>query len=894
MISNSKKFSKMEKINDTLVEQQNRLCLDIKRFKIIKLIRKGGFGSVFLVQDDTSKLRYAAKVISYNSDETEYKTMINREIGNMIRAQHPTIIKLFGYSLQDFDGFPNVVIFMELAANGSLSEILQKARNKNPDKNVDNTVRQIILVGVAFGMMHLHQHKIIHRDLKPDNVLINENYQPCVTDFGLSKSYESGNSNPSRTCGTSVYKAPEVIKNRQYSEKSDVYSFAILMYEVLTDLVPFPSFLNDELTEFKFNEKVVCENFRPTFSVPIKKSFKELIEQCWSADPSERPSFEEIFHKLAFNIDDSSFDIFQSKPNQNNKLNVNESNKTESNKTESNKGDLNKNESNKNDLNKNESNKGDLDKNELCKNELIKSELIKSELSRGDLNRDEDEDVNKYYLDGVDVKKLLSYVDDITENNASKNDTSKKIIIEELQKENEKIKSQFSQFESGITIDSFNNLSLESQHLIVSEMIKNDLNEAESQRFVNLDTFLVYILNLVESSNEFKYIQIPTKSQDELLCNLRKGFPFLNRIYLLNDATEILYRTKSLNSPDFINNLSNFDDISIELKYPSRSFKPTYKAILNTKSSRVIKIVIYLTETDTAFKYDGKINSIKMDPSIETIVEYAFDGCSGLSSLILSDSLKSISVASFHKCTSLTQVVIPSSVEIIDSHAFRECSSLTEVFIPSSVTAINEYAFSGCSSLCQVVLPSSITTVKEYTFSECSSLAQVFIPSSVVSICEGSFLGCSSLRHVLFPDSLQSIAIHAFEKCAKLEQISIPASVKSIGGNAFCECSSLAQVLIHASITSIDEYTFLSCSSLIQISIPSSVTAIKKCAFSGCSSLEHIKIPGSVKSIGIRVFEQCTSLAKIDIPPSVTSMSDDAFAGCTSLHNISIPAKGIF
>ena len=248
----------MEKSRDSRSRRQNQLCLDIRNFKVINLIRKGGFSSVFYVEDENTKLQYAAKVITYNNDEEKYRTMINREIGIMIHAQHPTIIKFFGYSLKDFDGFPNVVIFMEYAAHGSVTELLQNSRNSRPSKMIDNTIRQIILVGVARGMMHLHSHHIIHRDLKPDNVLIDEFYRPHITDFGLSKMYETGNSaNQSRTCGTSIYKAPEVITNNQYSEKSDVYSFAIFMYEVLTEAVPYPKFLNNEMTSISIKKLLV-------------------------------------------------------------------------------------------------------------------------------------------------------------------------------------------------------------------------------------------------------------------------------------------------------------------------------------------------------------------------------------------------------------------------------------------------------------------------------------------------------------------------------------------------------------------------------------------------------------------------------------------------------------
>ena len=95
--------------------------------------------------------------------------------------------------------------------------------------------------------------------------------------------------------------APEVINGDKYDEKADVYSFAILMYEVITNAKPYPLFQNNEMSLSNFNEKVVQNNFRPEIRDPIKDSLKKLIIQCWSENPFKRPTFQEIFNKLALN-----------------------------------------------------------------------------------------------------------------------------------------------------------------------------------------------------------------------------------------------------------------------------------------------------------------------------------------------------------------------------------------------------------------------------------------------------------------------------------------------------------------------------------------------------------------------------------------------------------------
>ena len=137
-------------------------------------------------------------------------------------------------------------------------------------------------------------------DLKPGNILIDRLFHPHITDFGLSKIYELGHSNSqSIWCRTPGYMAPEVINNDPYNTKADVYSFAIIMHQIVTDLIPYPLFERGQINEFQLNQKIIDENYRPEFTVPINSKLKKLIEKCWSKDPNDLPSFEKIFKILA-------------------------------------------------------------------------------------------------------------------------------------------------------------------------------------------------------------------------------------------------------------------------------------------------------------------------------------------------------------------------------------------------------------------------------------------------------------------------------------------------------------------------------------------------------------------------------------------------------------------
>lgn len=286
--------------------------IDINTLTIVKKLNSGSFGDVYSAKDKETGANYAVKVIKLEDNHKQLKQMINREIGIMSHVDHPTIIKFYGYSMTDFEGNNNVSIVMELAQKGTLADALMNEQNSLADDKYDNTAKQIILIGIARGMMYLHQHQIVHQDLKPGNILLDENLRPHLTDFGLSKFIgNEKNTIHSKACGSIFYMAPEVIKEENFNFKADVYSFGILMYEVISQAVPYPDFQNKKMNEYLFFQKVVNNNYRPEFKYPMKKSIRNLIERCWSEDPKLRPTFEEIFNKLAYNkLDEFIENIF--------------------------------------------------------------------------------------------------------------------------------------------------------------------------------------------------------------------------------------------------------------------------------------------------------------------------------------------------------------------------------------------------------------------------------------------------------------------------------------------------------------------------------------------------------------------------------------------------------
>lgn len=272
--------------------------IDTKKFTVIKRLGGGLSGVVYLVENPDDGRQYALKSL-YPSSDFDHEKYINREINIMIRLNHPSVIKFYGYSIDDDD----VSILMQYAQKGSLLSILKLIRSGKEVPGYDNTVRQKILIGIARGMMHLHKNNLVHRDIKPDNIMLDGNFNPLVADFGLARTSEK-KVGMTEGAGSPYYTAPEVLeKETDYNQSIDVYSYGIMMYEIITDLVPFhelPSQIFDN--PYLFSERVVVNEARPIFPEDFKitEELKKLIQECWSPKPNKRPTFEEIFYKLAY------------------------------------------------------------------------------------------------------------------------------------------------------------------------------------------------------------------------------------------------------------------------------------------------------------------------------------------------------------------------------------------------------------------------------------------------------------------------------------------------------------------------------------------------------------------------------------------------------------------
>lgn len=212
----------------------------------------------------------------------------------MSKLNFPSIVKFVGYSPTDFDNLLRPVIVREFLPNYKLEETLEIERNGYQIPVWNDTMRLICIYGIASSLKYLHSINIIHRNLKPDNILLDEHLFPKLFGFGFSKplSTENNKQRKSDLIGTPSFIAPELYEG-EYTKASDVYSFAMCVYEIINKVFPFD---NQSIYMIQYN--VVYNKKRPSFKKDIPQVYKNLIESCWDQDPKKRPTFESIVEHL--------------------------------------------------------------------------------------------------------------------------------------------------------------------------------------------------------------------------------------------------------------------------------------------------------------------------------------------------------------------------------------------------------------------------------------------------------------------------------------------------------------------------------------------------------------------------------------------------------------------
>jgi len=284
-----------------------------------EIIGGGGFGQVWRAKWRGTPV--AVKVLTGSAQRENVSTVILQEFAaeiNMLRGmRHPNICLYMGASLDP----PNRAIITELAANGSLWDALRlplQAPYVAADgltmaawplelydgSDLTNQLPPVdtwpwvlvkrVAFGAARGMTYLHSGvpPVLHRDLKSANLLLDESYTAKVCDFGLSR-LKAQERSMTGNCGTVQWMAPEILANQPYAEPADVFSFGIILWELLTAECPY-----EGMSAIQCALAVLNRDYRPEIPKWCPPQYAALIRACIEKDTGARPTFSQIILAL--------------------------------------------------------------------------------------------------------------------------------------------------------------------------------------------------------------------------------------------------------------------------------------------------------------------------------------------------------------------------------------------------------------------------------------------------------------------------------------------------------------------------------------------------------------------------------------------------------------------
>lgn len=251
------------------------------------LIGAGSFGTVYLGLNSITGELMAVKQVELLSDkgaehEQRKKSMIDalqREMSLLRDLQHPNIVQYLGSNCEN--NYLN--IFLEYVPGGSVSSILA-SYGRFEEVHIRSVVKQIL-----HGLKYLHSRSIIHRDIKGANVLMDNKGMVKISDFGISKKLEDKNARASLQ-GSVYWMAPEVVKQKPYTFKADIWSLGCLIVEMYTGSRPFPGFQHLQALFNIGNETPVPPEIPPNAS----PEGEDFLRQAFEIDYNRRPTAEEM------------------------------------------------------------------------------------------------------------------------------------------------------------------------------------------------------------------------------------------------------------------------------------------------------------------------------------------------------------------------------------------------------------------------------------------------------------------------------------------------------------------------------------------------------------------------------------------------------------------------
>ena len=262
--------------------------IKITDFEQIENLGTGGYGKVNLYRHKITGAEYAIKLIDKTKFENKLqKELFAREVEIMYKIRHPNIVRLYTH----FEDESNCYIVLEYIKKGNLYKYTQSM----PNRVLDAATTANFVVDLVSSLYYLHNMNppIIHRDIKPENLLLGNNGQLKLTDFGGSN-YLKG-SVRFTTCGTQIYHSPEMLSKGGYDTRVDIWAIGVLIFELMVGRPPFKSDGEHSMEDNIMNLRI---NWPESMNIYAKR----LITDILKVNPKERPTLENILdHQFILN-----------------------------------------------------------------------------------------------------------------------------------------------------------------------------------------------------------------------------------------------------------------------------------------------------------------------------------------------------------------------------------------------------------------------------------------------------------------------------------------------------------------------------------------------------------------------------------------------------------------
>lgn len=268
------------------LQHYDEWTIDLRKLNMGMAFAQGAFGKLYRGTYNGEDV--AIKLLEKPENDSERAQLMEQqfaqEVMMLANLRHPNVVRFIGACRK-----PMVwCIVTEYARGGSVRQFLTRRRNRAVSLTV--AVKQAL--DVARGMAYMHGLGFIHRDLKSDNLLIFGDKSIKIADFGVAR-IEVQTEGMTPETGTYRWMAPEMIQHRPYNQKVDVYSFGIVLWELITGMLPFQN-----MTAVQAAFAVVNKGARPIIPGDCLPVLGEIMTRCWDANPDVRPPFTDVVTML--------------------------------------------------------------------------------------------------------------------------------------------------------------------------------------------------------------------------------------------------------------------------------------------------------------------------------------------------------------------------------------------------------------------------------------------------------------------------------------------------------------------------------------------------------------------------------------------------------------------